>query len=124
MTKSLTISLELLRAHEACSAQVENFERVFGSAVMFASKDAAVTAARRYAFDFDLVWAAERFLNVAAWAKYEKACSGARAEYDEATAANAGACEVACEVAWSEYCKAREAAFASALWDQEAQEAN
>ena len=101
------ITVEMLKAREACSDQVELFERVFprGAPVSMRSFAKARKAG------LDPRWTAH-LLRAPALAEYEKACDAAWAEYEKACAPALAEYEKACAPAWAEYEKVRDAAWA------------
>ena len=93
------ITVEMLKAHKACSDQVELFERVFprGAPVSMRSFAKARKAG------LDTRWTAH-LLRAPACVEYEKVRDAALAEYEKV-----------CAPAWVEYKKVRDAALVAAL---------
>lgn len=121
--KTLTITTRKLRDKGACNEQVALFREKFGEKVEFASKRAAVAAAKKLGSAFKWDWAAENLLSAkgsaeyrkardAAWAECQKVRGAAWAEYKKARDAAAAKYEKVKEAAWAEYKKVREAAWA------------
>jgi hypothetical protein len=101
------ITVEMLKAREACSDQVELFERVFprGAPVSMRSFAKARKAG------LDTRWTAH-LLRDAALAEYEKACDAALAEYEKVRAPARAEYGKARAPACVEYKKVRDAALA------------
>jgi len=106
------ITVEMLKAHKACSDQVELFERVFprGAPVSMRSfakarkagldtrwtahllrapalaeyKKVRAPALAEYKKAYDAAWAEDKKVRAPALAEYEKACDAALAEYEKA----------------------------------------
>ena len=99
------ITVEMLKAREACSDQVELFERVFprGAPVSMRSFAKARKAG------LDPRWTAH-LLRAPALAEYEKVRDAALAEYEKARAPAWAEYEKVRDAAWAEYKKVRDAA--------------
>jgi hypothetical protein len=115
------ITVEMLKAHKACSDQVELFERVFprGAPVSMRSFAKARKAG------LDTRWTAHllrapalaeyKKARAPAWAEYEKVRDAALAEYEKACAPALAEYEKVRAPAWAEYEKVRDAALVAAL---------
>ena len=119
------ITVEMLKAREACSDQVELFERVFprGAPVSMRSFAKARKAGLDPRWTAHLLRASAlaeyEKVRDAAWAEYEKARAPAWAEYEKVRDAALAEYEKARAPAWAEYEKVRDAALEAALRGEE-----
>ena len=77
----MIITLKQLDRRDACTGQRDLFEKLFGASVEI-TKELCI----KHASDFDWTWAARNFLSDPARAKYNKAYTSARAEFDKVCA--------------------------------------
>jgi len=115
------ITVEMLKAREACSDQVELFERVFprGAPVSMRSFAKARKAGLDPRWTAHLLRAPAcveyKKVRDAALAEYEKVCAPAWVEYEKVRDAALAEYEKVCAPAWVEYKKVRDAALVAAL---------
>ena len=110
----MIVTLAQLRRLEACTPQLEFFQRQFGTEVTVTRE-----LCLKYASNFDWDWAASRLLSAPARRDYDEAMAppAARRVCDEAMAAARRAYDEAREVAWRArraYDEALAVAFADA----------
>ena len=103
----MQITLNMLTNASACSSQVKEFKKRFGTSVEVTEE---LCLSLAHVFDFS--WAAHNFLRAPALAEYEKVRDSALAEYERVRAAMAEY-EKVC-AAMAEYEKVCAVAFAKA----------
>ena len=105
MSKPIMTKQMLIEA-DACTSQVDLFEKTFGDSVVVTIK-----RAEKVAHLFDWTWAA-RFLDAPAWAEYRRVVAPAWAEYLRVKATALAEFNRAKATAWAKYKRVEATAWA------------
>ena len=104
----MKISVDDLKAKQACADHVELFERTFGPGPVNVTKANCLKAAE---VGLNLKWAAGRFLSSVAMVDFNKTYDAALADYKKAIAPAQADYDKAVAPAWADYRKALALAF-------------